>query len=542
LIEAGLISIEVGAEGPLTKKSSASFVINYRHSLLGLLDNLLWVEAVPKYQDLSFKLNFPLKKGNLSVFGLSGVSNITNSAEDTTSVPSNISLDYNESTGSKTGIIGLKYVHFFSDRTRIVSNLALSLTRPWERVDSLINGETTSLLGEERFKQDRLLVSSKLIRKFNAKNIATLGVMLEDHFVEYYQDYEFSIYDTPDGDSLVKLPPWTSSENNLFVFQGFAEWKYRFSNNLTFYGGLNYQYFFMNHSYAIEPRTSLKWRFRMDQSLSIGYGIHSQLQPFFYYFIKTSLSDDVWDRDNYIQSNRELDFTKSHHLAIGYDYSISQNLRLKAEVYYQSLYHVPVERRESSLSMINVGAGDEFTYIDSLVNNGTGRNTGIEFTLEKFLSKRYYFLTTASVLDSKYKGSDAITRNTTFNIHYNLNALFGYELPVGERGALQFNVRTVAAGGRRVIPHDEEKTLEEGENVYNFDEAYELQLADYFRIDGRVGYKLNGRKALHEIAVDLTNLTNRPNEYAQRYNPNTNQIEMIYQQGFFYIIYYQVRF
>jgi len=542
LIEAGLFSIEAGAEGPLTKKSSASYAINYRHSLLGLLDNLLWVEAVPNYQDLSFKLNFPLKKGNLSVFGLAGTSTISNSQEDTTSYPSPVSLEYNESTGSKTGIIGLKYVHFFSDRTRIISNLALSLTRPWERVDSLLDGESTGLIGEEKFKQDRLLVSSKLIRKFNAKNIATLGVMLEDHFVEYYQDYQFSIYDTPEGDSLVKLPPWSSKEDNLLVFQGFAEWKYRLTNDLTFYAGLNYQYFFMNHSYAIEPRTSLKWRFRMNQSLSIGYGLHSQLQPFFYYFVKTSLSDDVWDRDNYIQSNRDLEFTRSHQLAIGYDYSISQNLRLKAEVYYQSLFNVPVERRESSLSMINVGAGDEFTYIDSLVNNGTGRNTGLEFTLEKFLSNRYYFLTTASVLDSKYEGSDGLTRSSTFNIHYNLNALFGYELPVGKRGALLFNIRTVAAGGRRVIPHDEERTLEEGEDVYNFDEAYELQLADYFRLDVRLGYKLNGRKALHEIAVDLTNITDRPNEYVRRYNPLTNQIEMIYQQGFFYIIYYKVRF
>jgi hypothetical protein len=254
------------------------------------------------------------------------------------------------------------------------------------------------------------------------------------------------------------------------------------------------------------------------------------------------LSDNIWDRDNYVQTNRDLEFTKSHQLALGYDYSISRNLRFKAEVYYQSLYNVPVERRESPVSMLNVGAGDQFSQVDSLVNNGTGRNTGVEFTLEKFLSNRYYFLATASVLDSRYEGSDGITRNTTFNIHYNFNALFGYELPVSERGAINFNIRTVTAGGRRVIPHDEEKTLEEGEDVYNLDEAYELQLADYFRLDTRVGYKLNGNRASHEIAVDLTNITNRPNEYSQQYNPETNLIETTYQQGFFFIIYYRVRF
>jgi hypothetical protein len=540
--QVGLLALEFGAEGPFSKKSNASFAINYRHSMLGLVDELLWVDGLPNYQDLSFKLNFPLKKGNFSVFGLAGTSSIAGTKEDSTSSPSDITLELGERTGSNTGIIGLKYVHFFSDRTRLVSNLSLSLTNSWERLDSLVNGEYTKFLGEEKFKQDRWLVSSKLVRKFNAKNIATLGVKLEDHFVEYYEQYDAFIYDTPEGDSLVLLPPWVSSEDNLFILQGFAEWKHRFTTNLTLYGGVNFQYFFMNQSYAIEPRANLKWRFKKNQSLSIGYGLHSQLQPFFYYLVKTPLTDDPRDRENYIQTNRELEFTKSHQFALGYDYSISQNLRLKAEVYYQSLFNVPVETRESPHSLINVGAGDEFPHIDSLVNNGTGRNTGIEFTLEKFLSNRYYFLTTASVLDSRYEGSDGITRNTTFNIHYNLNALIGYELPVGERGALNFNIRAVTAGGRRVIPHDEERTIEEGKDVYNYDESFELQLAPYARLDTRVGYRLNGKKASHEIAVDLTNITNRPNEYSQVYNPTTNQIEMAYQQGFFVIVYYRIRF
>ncbi len=539
--QVGLLAVEFGAEGPLSKKSNASYLINYRHSTLGLVNDLLWVEGLPNYQDLTFKLNFPLKKGNFSVFGLAGTSKIAATKEDTASYPGDLKLELGERTGSKTAVLGLQHVHFFSDRTRIVSNLSISFSRPWERRDSLVNGEYTKLIGEEKQKQDRWLVSSKLVRKFNAKNIATLGVKLEDHFVEYYEQYDALIYDTPGGDSLVLLPPWVSSEDNLFILQGFAEWKHRFSNDLTLYGGINLQYFFMNNSHAIEPRANLKWRFKKDQSLSIGYGLHSQLQPFFFYLFKTPLSDDPWDRENYFQTNRELKFTKSHQFALGYDYSISQNLRLKAEVYYQSLYNVPVETKESPLSMLNIGGGEEYPRVDSLVNNGTGRNTGIEFTLEKFLSNRYYFLITASVLDSKYEGSDGITRNTTFNIHYNLNALIGYEFPISERGALNFNIRAVAAGGRRVIPLDEEQTIENGESVYKLEESFELQLAPYARLDTRVGYKLNARKASHEIAIDLTNITNRPNELTQAYNPITNQIEMMYQQGFFVIVYYRIR-
>ena len=180
--------------------------------------------------------------------------------------------------------------------------------------------------------------------------------------------------------------------------------------------------------------------------------------------------------------------------------------------------------------------------VDSLVNEGTGINRGIELTLEKFLSDRYYFLITASLLDSKYKGSDGILRNTAFNSTLNLNALLGYEVPVRENGTIDFNIRFVSAGGRRVIPHDEEKTLQEGENVYFYDRAYEERLADYFRLDARVDYKYNGSKVRHEVGLDIVNITNRPNEWERRYNDQSNQIEMIYQQGIFFYIFYRINF
>ena len=538
----GMMGLEAGAEGPFSKKSNASYLINYRYSLLGLVDELLWVDALPHYQDLSFKLNFPLKKGNLSVFGLAGASHISGSEKDTTSYTDNDTHELGETSGSKTGVIGLKYVHFFSYRTRIVSNLALSSSRSTEREDSLINGHSTRMIGEENYREDRLLISSKLIKKFNARNTATIGVLLEDNFVDYLDGHRSIIYSLPGADSLVRLPPRITSEDHLIVFQGFLEWKHRFTNNLTLYTGLNYQQFFYNNSLALEPRTSLRWKFKENQSLSIGYGLHSTLQSFFYYLVRTPLTDDLWDMDNYTETNRDLEFTKSHHFALAYDFSISQNLRLKAEVYYQSLYNIPVDTKESHFSLINIGAGEEYPYLDSLVNNGTGRNAGIELTLEKFLSNRYYFLITTSLLDSKYKGSDGLTRNTAFNSNYNLNALVGYELPLNDRSALNFNIRTVAAGGRRVIPYDEEQTIEKGEEVYIYDETYELQLAAYFRLDARIGYKISGTRASHEVGIDLTNLTNRPNEFNRYYNATTKQIETNYQQGFFVYAYYRIRF
>ena len=45
-------------------------------------------------------------------------------------------------------------------------------------------------------------------------------------------------------------------------------------------------------------------------------------------------------------------------------------------------------------------------------NSGTGRNYGIEFTLEEYFSNSWYMMLTTSIYDSKYRGSDGILRNT----------------------------------------------------------------------------------------------------------------------------------
>src|SRR5690606_18511344 len=120
------------------------------------------------------------------------------------------------------------------------------------------------------------------------------------------------------------------------------------------------------------------------------------------------------------------------HWVLGYDQKLGKELRLKAETYYQRLYNVPVTQRNSSFSTLNEGTNYIYSDEDSLMNNGTGRNFGLELTLEKFFSRGYYFLFTASLFDSRYRASDDILRNTAFNGNYVFNLLGGKEFRVGK--------------------------------------------------------------------------------------------------------------
>jgi len=540
--EAGLMGLELGAEGPFSKKGRASYLVNYRQSFLGLMDDLLWVGALPHYQDLNFKMNFPTKKGRVSVFGFGGNSHILGIEDDQMASVPGYKHQITSETSAATGVIGLKHVHFFSDRTRMISDVSVSSNRSAYKNDSLVNDVTSRELISNRYREDRIYISSRLLSKLNAKNSIGAGIAIEDYFVDYSLQNEYDIFDGSAGDSLVIYPVTHLKRDNLIVFRSFFEWKYRFTNSLTLYSGLNYMHFFLNNSKSLEPRVNLRWRIDDRQTLSMGYGLHSQIHPFYNYLLQKNLTDDKWNRENYEETNINLGFTKSHHLALGYDLAISGELRFKTEGFLQLLYNVPVEDSSSYYSLINLGAGSYNTSANDLVNEGTGRNYGIEFTLEKFLSNGYYFLVTTSLLDSKYRGSDGVLRNTAFNSNYNVNVLFGYELPFRTNGAFDFNIRVVSSGGRRIIPHDVERTLQEEEDVYQYENAFEPRLAPYFRLDARAGYKYNGRRVRHEVAIDVTNLTDRQNEWERYYNRSSGMIEMVYQQGIFPFLYYRINF
>src|SRR6186713_1756784 len=75
----GALGTDASIEGPFVKGGGSSYLVNYRYSTLSLLSNLGLVDfdGIPKYQDLSFKVNIPTASlGTFSFFGLGGKSNI----------------------------------------------------------------------------------------------------------------------------------------------------------------------------------------------------------------------------------------------------------------------------------------------------------------------------------------------------------------------------------------------------------------------------------------------------------------------------------
>jgi len=195
--------------------------------------------------------------------------------------------------------------------------------------------------------------------------------------------------------------------------------------------------------------------------------------------------------------------------------------------------------------MLNTGSTFKTDLEDSLTNKGTGKNYGVELTIEKFFSGGYYGLLTASVYSSKYTGSDGIERNTAFNGRYVFNFLAGKEWKVGndKRNKFSSDLKFTYAGGRAYTPIDLTESNAIGHQVSSTN-AYSSFYENYYRLDLKAGYTLNSpkRKVSNTFSLDLQNVTNHKNVFSQSYDDRTQTIGTTYQLGFFPNLVYKLQF
>lgn len=531
----GFNGFEFGAEGPIGKNHKHSYLLNYRYSTLKVF-NLLGIDlgtgaAIPLYQDANYKFDFSIgKKGKLTVFGINGTSSADLLGSEKDSTQTDLYGDENSDIRVRyyTLINGISYKHQINDKTSAKVVLGYSRTHEKITLDSL-----TPVVQEPIRRTDLSFITDKysshfsVHHKFDAKNSLVSGLMADFSQIHLMNKF-FRNY----------IPYYhINTKGEILLMQAYSQWKHRFSNTLTFAGGIHAQWFDLNNSMAFEPRTSLKWKVAPRHSIAIGYGMHSQIQPVYNYFVITQTINGEEE------TNHAMNFTRSQHAVISYDFSITENMRILAEGYYQYLYDVPVEQRPSSFSVLNTGADFEPSNRDSLVNNGTGRNYGVEITLERFFNKGYYFLITASAFDSRYKGSDGTERNTAFNTSHVLNILGGKEFKVGKKGNMfSFNLKSSWVGGRYLTPIDIAATQAAGFTVFDEDHAFSERQNDYFRFDLKLSFRKELKKSTMEWALDLQNVTNHKNVFRNSYDARTGQLYTEYQQGFFPVPFFRWTF
>jgi len=533
----GLNGIEFQVEGPISKKLRASYLLDYRYSFLDALKVLGFGfgtgSAVPRYQDWTAKVNVPTPNaGTFSLFSVGGFSTIE--MEDGESAFYNYADDIRNR--GNMAVVGFNHEMTLSKKLSYVFSLAGSTSLFYAEIDTLnqidrIKERSQDARIQREFLTVQTVFNSRVTPRLSLRSGIT-GSLQRYKFIS--ADYAQTVY-----------PQDVHEIGSTYIARAYIEGSYRPTTWMTIHGGVNGQFLLLNQSYSVDPRISVSYKLTPKHEVNVGYGLHSQTQGLEIYLTKQfsqAVDDDFYP-------NLKLKMTKSHHFVIGYQWRISSVTRLKAEVYYQYLYNLPINLYSPSYCLVNLGGLDFGKYGQVYISEGVGENMGLEFTFERFLSRGWYYMTTLSLFDSKYISSDNIIRNTRYNGNYVLNLVGGKEFALADlfssvenRWTVGVDGKFVIAGGQRYIPVDVESSNELGNTVYRFDKAYEPQLPYYMRVDFKLWLKINRPKATHEMGFEGRNITNRKNVHQYRYDYNAKGMLTTYQIGILPLAYYRLSF
>jgi hypothetical protein len=534
--QVGFNGLQLRSEGPISEKPNSSYLVSYRYSTLAVMDALGFsfgdLQGVPEFQDIAFKVQSQLGPGVLSVFGIGGISNIDIlESELSAQAWDDLETPYFRDVRSEArmGVGGASYKLPVGEEGLLALTVGLSEESRHNDVDTLSLDQEPRPLYDEHYSSWDAQAHLQYTHKFGARHNLRAGVHVRQAMLDM-QDSLWLYGPTP-----ARQVSLHNIEESYTLTQAYAQWQSRITQGLTATAGLRGMHLSIDGQRSLSPRAGLQWQAARRHTFSAGYGLHHQMQPVPVYYTLDSEGNTP---------NASLDFTRSQHAILGYDFRPSADWRLRVESYYQWLDQVPVRATPSAYALLNSGANfNRLPDYTDLENEGTGRNLGLELTVEKFLAQGWYALLTGSLFDARYTASDGEQHPTAFDKGYATNLLLGTEQPVGPKQANQIfgDVRAVTSGGFRYTPVDKQASQAAGRPIYQ-EAPFAGQMRPYFRLDVKLGYRQNFAQISQEFSLTLQNVTNHQNIFTRDYDPRTNSIIERNQLGFFPVMRYKLLF
>jgi len=508
----GVVGTALTLEGGFSTKSKASYLVNYRYSTFGYLSQMGLIDLgnnnlPPVFQDLTANFNLPTAKaGTFTLFTVVGTSNTgTEPKKDATDL-------YYERENHHMAVTGLKHFYLFGDKRTSLKTVLAYTTQADKWEDGTVDiQERKTVRYNNNFSYPSIKASVTLNSKINSTHLIRAGLVADQMYYDmFHREYNWAKqqYDT-----------LLNQNGNSSMLQSFFQWKYRVSEKMEFNSGIHLLYFGLNGNTSFEPRAGIKFSPNLRESFSFGFGLHARAEAISSYMAL------IPDETGHLKAlNKNLDFSKSMHGVLGYDYAFASDWRAKIETYYQHLYNIPVSTDPNgTVSAVNFGYGipDQ-----ALVNKGIAYNYGAELTIEKFFTKDYYLLTTFSAFDSKYRANNRKWYNTTYNSGYVGNLLAGKDFRIGadKQNVWGINSKVVWRGGYRMSPIDEAASIRDQNLQFDETRVNEARLPDFFRIDFGTYLRINKTGYAYILSLDIQNATNRPNTIGYEFSEELNRV------------------
>jgi len=313
-LRAGLLGLEAATEGPLRGRKSkgdqngkqpGSYLVNYRYSTLGVLNEmgiyLVGDRVRNNFQDLSFNLFFPGKseRSTLRLWGTGGLSVEEKVVAERPWRTFDDSLRYE--TGSDMGVLGLTHTYSTTENSHLRTTVAVMGQQAFYQQWRNSTTGSQQLLQDENYIQGKLALSTFFTQKISPKSVFKTGLQLSA--LRYDMQYD-SIQ--ANG----RLLDYISEKGTTALVQPFAQFSFRPDGKWTLNVGLHSLYFALTESVSLEPRISIRRQMGARQSLSLSLSQHAQIVPLGVYFINRHAGAEVE------QPNRNLPLMKSLHAVL----------------------------------------------------------------------------------------------------------------------------------------------------------------------------------------------------------------------------------
>ncbi len=220
-----MIGAEIAAEGPFSKKSEASYLLNARYTNFKILSDLELIDLgeinySPRTKDVVFNVFLPTKKyGNFNLFGLYGASSLGKVAEHDFTKWTATSDRWEEMEKQSSGTVGIKYLYIAPSAKTYIKTVAAFTTFSSSYSEGFVD---SSLNRDNSYYNDyyfpSLILSFVVNNKINSRNSIRSGINYNYLIAEMgnFQRNSISVFDT-------LVSPSASGS----LFQGYSQWKYR---------------------------------------------------------------------------------------------------------------------------------------------------------------------------------------------------------------------------------------------------------------------------------------------------------------------------
>jgi len=521
-VQAGLIGVDLAAEGPFSRQKKASYLVNYRYSFVGLLGQMgisFGNESIA-FQDLSLNLHFPTKKaGEFTFFGMGGQSsNVfahTENRDEIKAYKELLDIDYS----GKTGLAGVTHLISLGKKAWLKTVLIGSIQQNERTINSVFADITEN--SRESGTDSRMAGNATAQRRINNQNRLRGGLN--------WSSRQF------DGRSRrIQEVYYRSSPEPLHFWQPWAEWEWNSAaQKTTLKGGLHTHLAAFNGNFSVEPRLMATHRLSKKSLISGSWGLYSEAQPTWLYAGIDSVETGAGHQD--LMYHRELNFTRSQQASLRFDYRVNQHIRVYSEVFAQQLWDIPISFSQSNaFSLVNQVEG--LISKDALTNGGRGRHYGIEITVERLFNNGLFWNTNLTFLKVDYTGSDKVWRQSRWSAGNIANITVGKEWLIAPKGA---RLRTFGVSGRATyrdgfldVPVTADRNPFDTRVRVQNAPVYTKRLPDFYRIDLRCYWKRHiADRRNSTFAIDFQNVTNARNVAYYYYEPFTQKTATKLQLG-----------